>query len=396
MLVSTTRDGSGADLSTKSATCLKSSSVKPLEVRAGAPMRSPPGIRADVSPALPHPKVSRCPDTCTCTTASQDYILLWHFGSSLCPVCSSCISTYVIPKKLVCLRRDVCYVVAAPCKAANPMRSALAFKPAKLLHSGSKQQLAGGLQQHIDYGYCRRWYRWWLTLSCLNMPTAGGQTIVARHTTVEVHRSHHTHLWVHDTHRTHHMDYCNDRAHRANLWVHNAHHTHHTRCCNDRAHHTCHTHCCICTAHYTQHTHCWAYRAPLVSFEFQLQIKATNCSLRLKSTWDSIFAGGDVSHLQDTIHTIPTVGFIKHPKWLWGCSFTVKLQRESGKVPGTVFLLVAMWAISRTRSTLLPSTPLGLRSSSSRWLSVPPETNLYSKSAKRSAMALLLSSTCSW
>ena len=44
------RTGS-ADLSTKSATCLKSSSVKPREVRAGAPMRSPPGIRAEVSPA---------------------------------------------------------------------------------------------------------------------------------------------------------------------------------------------------------------------------------------------------------------------------------------------------------------------------------------------------------
>ena len=40
-----------ADLSTKLATCLKSSSVKPLDVRAGAPMRTPPGIRADVSPA---------------------------------------------------------------------------------------------------------------------------------------------------------------------------------------------------------------------------------------------------------------------------------------------------------------------------------------------------------
>ena len=39
------------DLSTKLATCLKSSSVNPLEVRAGAPMRTPPGIRADVSPA---------------------------------------------------------------------------------------------------------------------------------------------------------------------------------------------------------------------------------------------------------------------------------------------------------------------------------------------------------
>ena len=47
--------GGKADLSTKLATCMKSSSVKPLEVRAGAPMRTPPGIRADVSPAqLPH------------------------------------------------------------------------------------------------------------------------------------------------------------------------------------------------------------------------------------------------------------------------------------------------------------------------------------------------------
>lgn len=39
--------------------------------------------------------------------------------------------------------------------------------------------------------------------------------------------------------------------------------------------------------------------------------------------------------------------------------------------PGTVFLLAAMCASSRTRSTRLPSTPLGRRSTRRRWLTVP-------------------------
>ena len=43
--------------------------------------------------------------------------------------------------------------------------------------------------------------------------------------------------------------------------------------------------------------------------------------------------------------------------------------------PGTVFLLSAISASSSTASTRAPSIPAGLRSTSSRWLSVPPETS---------------------
>lgn len=39
--------------------------------------------------------------------------------------------------------------------------------------------------------------------------------------------------------------------------------------------------------------------------------------------------------------------------------------------PGTVFLLAAMWPNSKTLSTLLPSTPLGLKSTNTKWFSVP-------------------------
>mmetsp|Transcript_5467 Transcript_5467/g.19949 ORF Transcript_5467/g.19949 Transcript_5467/m.19949 type:complete len:216 (-) Transcript_5467:845-1492(-) len=64
--------------------------------------------------------------------------------------------------------------------------------------------------------------------------------------------------------------------------------------------------------------------------------------------------------------------------------------------PGTEFLLRVMAARSSTASTRAPSRPLGRRSSSTRWLSVPPETNVYPSSSSRAASAWLLLTTCCW
>mmetsp|Transcript_4310 Transcript_4310/g.19238 ORF Transcript_4310/g.19238 Transcript_4310/m.19238 type:complete len:209 (-) Transcript_4310:114-740(-) len=64
--------------------------------------------------------------------------------------------------------------------------------------------------------------------------------------------------------------------------------------------------------------------------------------------------------------------------------------------PGTVFLLHATCASSRTRSTREPSTPSGRRSASTRWLSVPPETSSMPWLLSLSDMACMLRITCVW
>mmetsp|Transcript_43101 Transcript_43101/g.105384 ORF Transcript_43101/g.105384 Transcript_43101/m.105384 type:complete len:227 (-) Transcript_43101:762-1442(-) len=64
--------------------------------------------------------------------------------------------------------------------------------------------------------------------------------------------------------------------------------------------------------------------------------------------------------------------------------------------PGTVFLLQCRLASSMMRSALAPSTPLGLRSTSTKWLSVPPETSTCPIDESLSAIALLFLSTCVW
>mmetsp|Transcript_21863 Transcript_21863/g.70613 ORF Transcript_21863/g.70613 Transcript_21863/m.70613 type:complete len:232 (-) Transcript_21863:166-861(-) len=64
--------------------------------------------------------------------------------------------------------------------------------------------------------------------------------------------------------------------------------------------------------------------------------------------------------------------------------------------PGTVFLLRATLAISRTDSTRAPSMPEGFRSTSSRWLSVPPETREYPRSVMAEAKRAQFLITCVW
>ena len=58
--------------------------------------------------------------------------------------------------------------------------------------------------------------------------------------------------------------------------------------------------------------------------------------------------------------------------------------------PGTVFLLAVMWTSSRLCSSSLPVMFSSVRSTSSRWLSVPPETSLTPRAVSASAMAAAL------
>ena len=63
---------------------------------------------------------------------------------------------------------------------------------------------------------------------------------------------------------------------------------------------------------------------------------------------------------------------------------------------GIMFLLTVIAAFPRTASATLPVSFFGRRSTSMRWLSVPPETSRRPRECSASASAFALATICRW
>mmetsp|Transcript_13903 Transcript_13903/g.29703 ORF Transcript_13903/g.29703 Transcript_13903/m.29703 type:complete len:213 (+) Transcript_13903:446-1084(+) len=128
--------------------------------------------------------------------------------------------------------------------------------------------------------------------------------------------------------------------------------------------------------------HCWVSTAARKSFSFGPVFSRIICAMPTASSTNSTTCSKSFSVKPRVVRA--------------GVPMRTPPGTRAETSPGTVFLLAAMCTSSSTRSTRDPSTPLGRRSTSTRWLSVPPETSLKPFLSRASAIALLFFSTCTW